>query len=184
MDEQNKKWSPNPSKHADDWRKMWFTIIDSRRFSIRQTHGDEAAKRYRPLTAEENFFKSWGKLPHHVNEDDTELPAREAMQIAEMVDKHHDRYWVQMTQEYREQVQKFWKRLCDQLAEVQSTPAYQLSQDDRDELMKYSQAIVDKMRNLHNNGKETNESGQQGIEATARQATEQTQEGKDNTVQE
>lgn len=165
MDEQQKKWKPDPAKHSDDWRKMWYQILDGRRFSIRQTHGEEAAKKYRPHSAEENYFKQWGKLPAHVTSDDTEVPYADALRVMEMVNAHHDRYWTQMTKEYPDKVKAFWKRLSDQLAEVQATPAYQMSQEDRKELMKYSEAIVAKMRNLDRNGKTKHQAGQQGQQA-------------------
>ena len=168
MDEQQKKWKPDPAKHADDWRKMWYQILDGRRFSIRQTHGEEAAKKYRPHSAEENYFKQWGKLPAHVTSEDTEVPYADALRVMEMVDKHHDRYWRQMTKEYPDKVKAFWKRLEKQLAEVQATPAYKMSQEDRKELMQYSEAIVAKMRNLKADGEETKHQGrQQGEQAVA-----------------
>ena len=167
MDEQQKKWKPDPVKHSDDWRKMWYQILDSRRFSIRQTHGEEAAKKYRPHSAEENYFKQWGKLPAHVTSEDREVPYADALRVMEIVNAHHDRYWTQMTKEYPDKVKAFWKRLSDQLAEVQATPAYQMSQEDRKELIKYSEAIVAKMRNLDGNGKAQHQAGQQGKQAAS-----------------
>ena len=169
MDEQQKKWKPDPGKYSDNWRKMWFEILDGRRFSIRQTHGEEAAKKYRPHSAEENYFKQWGKLPAHVTSEDTEVPYADALRVMEMVNAHHDRYWTQMTKEYADKVKAFWKRLSDQLAEVQATPAYQISQQDRKELIEYSEAIVAKMRNLGSNGKTKHRAGQQGEQAIANQ---------------
>jgi hypothetical protein len=170
MDEQQKKWKPDPSKFADNWRKMWFEILDGRRFSIRQTHGEEAAKKYRPHSAEENYFKQWGKLPAHVTSEDAEVPYADALRAMEMVNAHHDRYWAQMTKEYPDRVKAFWKRLSDQLAEVQATPAYQISQQDRKELIEYSEAIVAKMRNLGSNDKEAQHpAGQQVEQAIADQ---------------
>jgi hypothetical protein len=165
MDEQQKKWKPDPGKFTDNWRKMWFEVLDGRRFSIRQTHGDEAAKKYRPHSAEENYFKQWGKLPAHVTSEDTEVPYADALRVMEMVNAHHDRYWTQMTKEYADKVKAFWKRLSDQLAEVQATPAYQISQQDRKELIEYSEAIVAKMRNLGSNDKAQHQAGQQGKQA-------------------
>ena len=165
MDEQQKKWKPDPGKYADNWRKMWFEILDGRRFSIRQTHGEEAAKKYRPHSREEAFFKQYGKLPSHVTENESEVPYLDAVSVVSQVNEHHDRYWTQMTKEYPDKVKAFWKRLSDQLAEVQATPAYQVSQQDRKELIEYSEAIVAKMRNLGSNDKAQHQAGQQGEQA-------------------
>ena len=171
MDEQQREWKPEPGKHADDWRKLWFQILDSRRFSIRQTHGEEAAKKYRAHSAEENYFKQWGKLPAHVTSEDTEVPYADAMRVMEMVDVHHDRYWRQMTKDYPDKVKAFWKGLEKQLAEVKATPAYQLAQEDRKQLIDFSEAILQKVRNLKADDKADNEAGQQGNQA----ATDQTE---------
>ena len=172
MDEQQRKWKPEPGKHAEDWRKMWFQILDSRRFSIRQTHGEEAAKKYRAHSSEENYFKQWGKLPAHVTSEDTEVPYADAMRVMEMVDVHHDRYWRQMTKDYPDKVKAFWKGLEKQLAEVKATPAYQLAQEDRKQLIDFSEAILQKVRNLKPDGKADNEAGQQGKQATPDGAAE------------
>jgi len=48
---------------------------------------------------------------------------------------------------------------------VQATPAYQVSQQDRKELIEYSEAIVAKMRNLGSNDKAQHQAGQQGEQA-------------------
>lgn len=150
MEEQttSKKWKPDPAKHADDWRRIWFEILDTRRFTIRQMFGPEAADRYKPLKAEGEYFKTWGKLPDHVTDEDTEVPVGEARQIVELMDAHHDRYFRDMKRRYKGQIDAYMMRLGRQLREVQASPAYKATAKQREELDKYNDAMLQKVRKL------------------------------------
>jgi ABC-type nitrate/sulfonate/bicarbonate transport system substrate-binding protein len=76
-----------------------------------------------------------------------------------------------MTKDYPDKVKAFWKGLEKQLAEVKATPAYQLAQEDRKQLIDFSEAILQKVRNLKADDKADNEARQQGDQA----ATDQTE---------
>lgn len=144
----NKRWKPEPIKHADDWRRMWFEILDSRKFAIRQIYGPEAAERYKPLKAEGEYFKTWGKLPDHVTTEDTEVPVMEAQQICEMKDAHHLRYFEDMERMYQGQMNAYLMRLQRQAKEVQASPAYKAAAKQREQLDELNDAMLQKVRKL------------------------------------
>jgi len=193
-EEQPKEWTPNPEKYKAQWMKMWYDIIDSRRWSIRQTHGDECAKLYEPQLEERDFFLQYGKLPHNAvgmktNPKSTEwlqppcekCDQQYAQAVIAIVDAYHSKFWKAADRKFADKRKKYEDRLAKQRKAAEATEQYKADKDTRKQLEDYLSQFV---ANLSADGKETNEGRQQGGEATARQATEQTQEGKDNTIQE
>jgi hypothetical protein len=148
QEQASKKWKPDPAKHADDWRRIWFEILDSRRFAVRQIYGQEAADRYKPVKAEGEYFKTWGKLPDHVTDDDTEVPVHDAKRIVEMVDAHHARYFKDMKRMYQTNFDAYMMRLQRQAKEVQASPAYKATAKQREQLDEYNDAMLQKVRKL------------------------------------
>lgn len=180
MEQQNesKEWNPNPQKHESAWRKMWFDIIDSRRWSIRQTHGDECAKLYEPVEEEQAFFMAYGKLPHNAvgmktNPKSTEwlqppcekCDQQMAQAIVKMVDSYHDRFWKAADRKFADKRKKYEDRLDKQRKAAEATEQYKADKDTRKQLEDYLSQFV---ANLKADGEETKHQGrQQGEQATA-----------------
>lgn len=196
MERQNegREWSPDSQKHEVSWKKMWFDIIDSRRWSIRQTHGDECAKSYRFLEEEQAFFMKYGKLPHNavgmktspkstewVQAPCEKCDQQDAKAIVKMVDDYHAWFWKLADRTCGDKRAKYEERLDKQRKDVEATAQYKADKETRKHLDDYLSRFL---ANFQANGKETNEGGQQGGKATARQATEQTEEREDYTIQE
>jgi hypothetical protein len=98
-----------------------------------------------------------------------------------MVDDYHAWFWKLADRTCGDKRAKYEEQLDKQRKDVEATNEYKADKEARKQLDDY---LLRFLANFQANGKETNEGRQQGGEATARQATEQTQEGKDNTIQE
>ena len=184
MEQQNesKEWNPNPQKHESAWRKIWFDIIDSRRWSIRQTHGDECAKLYEFVQEEYDFFMLYGKLPHSAIGMKTSPQSTEWLQppcekcdqqmahaVVGLVDNYHSRFWRAADRKFSDKRKRYEDRLEKQRKASEATEQYKADKDTRKQLDDYLSQFV---ANLKADGKANNEAGQQGKQATPDGAAE------------
>jgi len=175
-----KQWQPEPGKYEAEWKKTWFGIIESRRFQIAQTHGNEAAKRYRPHSWERKYFMSWGKLPHAVigqrassKSIEWVVPPCEvcdvdtAKEIVMVIDEHHARFWAEMNDAYKSNVEQWQQRINKQIKRVEATEQYKADKEDRERRVKYSEDAIKNFRNLKADDKAQHQAGQQGQQAAS-----------------
>ena len=183
--EKQEEWKPDPLKHAKDWARIYFDLIDTRRFQIRQTHGAEAAERYRYHSAERDYFFMWGKLPHHVIEDKCEVCDQEqARRVASWVDAHHRAFFEQMQGEFMKHIRAYQQRMDKNLRRAANMPAYKGDAEERERLIQYAAKWIAGIRadmrpeaNLQADGKTQ---GQQG-HAPAEQGAETADSKEANT---
>ena len=179
MEQQNesKEWNPNPQKHESAWRKIWFDIVDSRRWTIRQTHGDECAKKYTPVEEEQAFFLAYGKLPHNAVGMKTAPQSTEWLQppcekcdqqmakaIVKLVNNYHERFWKAADLKFGDKRTAYEERIAKQRKAVEATEQWKADKDSRKQLDDYLSQFV---ANLKADGEEKHQSGQQGEQATA-----------------
>lgn len=182
--EQQEEWKPDPLKHAKDWARIYFDLIDTRRFQIRQTHGAEAAERYRYHSAERDYFFMWGKLPHHVIEDECEVCDQEqARRVASWVDAHHRAFFEQMQGEFMKHIRAYQQRMERNFKRAANMPAYKGDAEERERLIQYAAKWIASIRadmrpdaNLEADGKTQGQQGhapaEQGAEAANRTETD------------
>ena len=179
-EDSQKAWTPKAGEYATQWAQVWFGIIDGRRFQIRGTHGPEAAEKYRYHTAERNYFMMWGKLPHHVIEDNCEVcDQQQARQVASWVDAHHRRFFDEIHEVSEPYVRKFAALLERNKLRMANMPDYKAADAEREKVIQFAAEMAAKVRNeelaksanLGSDAKEEkHESGQQGEQATERAA--------------
>jgi len=174
MDKPQEAWKPEPAKHLDAWKKIWYDIVDGRRFQIAQTHGHKAAEQYRYHTAERDYFYTWGKLPHHVIADNCQVcDAEQAREVASWVDAHHRRYFHEMDEFAKEHIAK-WREAQDRrMKRASNMPEYKAAKDERQRVIQYAKDMITKVRaemsDIRTHGKTQ---GQQGDTATEQRAEE------------
>ena len=171
---ERKKWAPDPAKYADAWKGVYDNIVHSRRFYYGQLFGNDKGQRYKPHTAERDYFMTWGKLPEHVIADDCQVcDRRQAEQVMEWVTKHNQRYCEQMAEEGAAFVAKREKRMQKQREMVEATDEYKTTKDERERLVKFADEWITKVRaemsDIRTHGKTQ---GQQGDAATEQGAKE------------
>jgi hypothetical protein len=182
MEQQNerKEWRPDPQKYATVWKKMWFDIIDSRRWSIRQTHGDECAKLYTFVPEEYEFFMQYGKLPHNAIGMKTAPQSTEWLQppcekcdqqtakaIVKLVDDYHAGFWKAADLKFGDKRKAYEERIAKQRKAVEATEQYKADKEARKQLDDYLSQFV---ANLKADDKEAQHpAGQQGEQAIADQ---------------
>lgn len=179
MEPQNegKEWNPNPKKHESAWRKMWFDIVDSRRWTIRQTHGDECARKYAPVEEEQAFFMAYGKLPHNAIGMKTAPQSTEWLQppcekcdqqmakaIVKLVNDYHERFWKAADLKFGDKRTAYEERIAKQRKAVKATEQYKADKDARKQLDDYLSQFV---ANLKADDKAQHQAGQQGQQAIA-----------------
>jgi hypothetical protein len=144
---ERKKWAPDPEKYADAWKRVYDDIVNSRRFYYAQLFGNDKGQRYKPHTAERDYFMTWGKLPEHVIADNCQVcDRRQAEQVMEWVTNHTRRYCEQMTEEGKEFVAKREKRMQKQREMVEATDEYKTTKDERERLMKFADEWIERIR--------------------------------------
>ena len=174
MDKPQEAWKPEPAKHLDAWKKIWYDIVDGRRFQIAQTHGHKAAEQYRYHTAERDYFYTWGKLPHHVIADNCQVcDAAQAREVASWVDAHHRRYFHEMDEFAKEHIAKWHEAQNRRMKRAANMPEYKAAKDERQRVIQYAKDMITKVRaemsDIRTHGKTQ---GQQGDTATEQGAEE------------
>lgn len=177
-EEERKEWAPNPDKYKAQWMKMWYGIIDSRRWAIRQSHGDECAQLYEPQVEERDFFLQYGKLPHNAVGMRTSPQSTEWLQppcekcdqtyaraVIAIVDNYHSKFWKAADRKFGDKRAKYEERLAKQQKAVEATEQWKADKDSRKQLDDYLSQFV---ANLKADGEETKHQGrQQGEQAVA-----------------
>ena len=176
-EQKQEEWKPEPAKHAKDWVRIYYDLIDTRRFQIRQTHGPEAAERYRYHSAERDYFYMWGKLPHHVIEDKCEVCDQEqARRVASWVDAHHRAFFEQMHGEFMKYVKAYQERMEKNFKRAANMPAYKGDLEERERLIQYAAKWIAQiradMKPSANLGGDATTKGQQG-DAPAQQGAKE-----------
>lgn len=172
-------WKPDPGKYADAWKRVWYDIVEGRKFSIATTHGTSIAERYRYHTAERDYFLQWGKLPHHVIEDECEqCDMGQARQVASWVDAHHRRFFNEVMDEAMPHITKFRQRLERNRKRSRGMAAYAADNEDREKLIQLSAEILERFRaderakraNLDGDAKKKGHQGEQAAQQGAQEA--------------
>jgi len=174
---ERKEWKPDAQKYATAWKKMWFDIIDSRRWTIRQTHGDECAKLYTFVPEEYEFFMQYGKLPHNAIGMKTAPQSTEWLQppcekcdqqmakaIVKLVNNYHERFWKAADLKFGDKRAAYEERIAKQQKAVEATEQYKADKDARKQLDDYLSQFV---ANLKADDKAQHQAGQQGQQAAS-----------------
>ena len=174
-EEERKEWAPNPDKYKAQWMKMWYGIIDSRRWAIRQSHGDECAQLYEPQVEERDFFLQYGKLPHNAVGMRTSPQSTKWLQppcekcdqtyaraVIAIVDNYHSKFWKAADRKFGDKRAKYEERLAKQQKAVEATEQWKADKDSRKQLDDYLSQFV---ANLKADDKAQHQAGQQGEQA-------------------
>ena len=147
MEEAKKDWKPDPSKHQKAWMKIYFDIIDSRRFQIRQTHGPQAAEDYRYHSAERDYFLTWGKMPQHVIQDNCQVcDRRQAEEVVNWVNAHHARFFKEIEERSAKYIKAFTDRRERMFRRAEAMPAYKAEEESRKALVDYAEKWIAQIR--------------------------------------
>lgn len=113
--------------------RVYYEVIESRRWKVQQIYGVEASKRYNFLMREKNFFLMYGHLPSNPNKDS----AYEAEGLQKEIYAHHAEFWAFCDAQYPTQRDAYFSRIEENRKNAYSWPEYQKQQKDRDQLAKY-----------------------------------------------
>lgn len=116
--------------------RVFYEVIESRRWKVQQIYGLEASKRYNFLPKEKNFFLMYGHLPTNPNADSR----YEAESLQKEIDAHHAEFWNFCDNQYPVQRDAYFSRIETNRKNAQSWPEYQKQQKDRDQLAAYLKA--------------------------------------------
>lgn len=176
-EEERKEWAPNPDKYKAQWMKMWYGVIDSRRWSIRQSHGDECAQKYEPQVEERDFFLQYGKLPHNAVGMKTSPQSTEWLQppcekcdqtyaraVIAIVNNYHARFWKAADRKFGDKREAYEVRLAEQQKAVEATEQWKADKETRKQLDDYLSQFV---ANLKADGETKHQVRQQGEQAIA-----------------
>ena len=144
---EQKKWAPDPQKHAEAWKRIYNDIVNSRRFYYSQLFGRECGKRYKPHPDERAYFMTWGKLPEHVIADDCQVCDRhQAERVMEWVQAYNQRYFDAVRKDATKHIEAREKRMQKQREMVEATDNYKASKDQRETLVKFADEWIERIR--------------------------------------
>lgn len=113
--------------------RVWYEVIESRRWKVQQIYGLEAAKRYTYLNKEKQFFLLYGHLPSNPSKDSL----YEAQALQKEIDAYHAEFWTFCDSQYPVQRDAYFSRIEQNKKNAASWPEYQKQQKDRDQLADY-----------------------------------------------
>jgi len=139
------EWTPNPGKYQEQWKKMWFDMVETRKFQITQVYGKAMAERYAYLKSERDYFLQWGKMPAHVVEEQCDkCDIQQAELVQAQVKLHHENFWAQADEQAAYERECFLERIRGRIKALERLPEYQRLLKDRLKLLEASEVFVAK----------------------------------------